>query len=61
MFFGYPKAKKSVLRLFNGKKLVILSKLNGNSVKKITVNGKEINDYKINLSTILNGAKIVFS
>ena len=42
-------------------KLIILSKLNGNTVKKITVNGKEINDYKINLDTILNGAKIIFS
>ena len=61
MFFGYPKAKKSVLRLFNGKKLIILSKLKGNSVKKITVNGKEVSDYQISLDVVLNGAKIVFS
>ena len=61
VFVGYPKAKKSTLRLSNGKTLTIVSNVNGERVNEVLFNGKRIDGYKISVQELLNGGEIVFS
>ena len=61
MFVGYPKAKKAIMHLSNGKTLTIVSELHGETVNKVTFNGKRIDGYKISVQELLNGGEIIFS
>ena len=60
VFVGYPKAKKATLHLSNGRTLTILSKLSGEKVEGVLLNGKPIDGYTIPMQELLQGGEIVF-
>lgn len=60
---GSPAIKSAVLKLENGKTLTIEAQNQSDKnvyVKKVSVNGKELNRSYITYSEIMNGGKIVF-
>lgn len=61
MFLGVPTAEKAVLHLSNGKDLTIISKVKDEKVDGVLWNGKQMEDYKIDIKTLLNGGELIFS
>lgn len=61
LYVGYPKAERSVLHLYNGKTLTVVSKISDGQVRKITFNGKPVEGFEIKVSDILCGGEIIFS
>jgi predicted alpha-1,2-mannosidase len=56
--FGMPQCKKTTIHLADNRTLTIIC--NGNSYKKITLNGKKINGIEINYNQIMQGGELKF-
>ena len=56
--FGMPQVKKAIIHLSENKTLTII--YNGNSYKKIILNGKKINGIEINYEQIMQGGTLKF-
>ncbi len=60
---GRPFVKEAKINLENGKTFIIIANNLSDKnilVKKITLNGKEIKDYKLNFKNIVDGGELVF-
>jgi hypothetical protein len=56
-----PCAEKAILHLANGKDLTIRSNVKGEKPTTVSLNGRVINGYAINVKDLLCGGEIIFS
>ncbi|MBQ3046414.1 MAG: glycoside hydrolase family 92 protein [Clostridia bacterium] len=60
MFLGYPMSNKTTLHLWNGNTLVINAIGSGDTIEKVTLNGKVVDDYKITVKDFMQGGTLDF-
>ena len=60
IMLGFPRAKKSVINLYNGNKLVIKKVGNGSDLKCVMLNGKAVQNYAVSVTEVMAGGTLNF-
>jgi putative alpha-1,2-mannosidase len=59
-FLGCPSAKSSKISLWNGNTFEIVCIGEGDTVKKVTLNGKPVDGYSISVKDFMQGGTLTF-